>query len=89
MTKTETVLELVTPQARKYFYVGYAVVAGLIGAALAGFSAIGVLAPAGFLFASAAVGFLGTAFGLVAASNVSAGTEEETPTELGATDTEE
>jgi len=64
-----TVTELMSGAARKRAYVAFAVVSGLIGASLAGFSAIAVTAPPALIFASAFFNFLGTAFGFVAAGN--------------------
>ena len=66
------VIELLTPTNRVRAYIGYAIVSGLIGAALAGFAAISTVAPVALIFASAFVNSLGIAFGLLAASNVGA-----------------
>ena len=71
-----TVLEILSPQNRKVAYVVYEVISGLIGASLAGYAAIDTAAPVGFVFASAFVNFIGVAFGVLAAGNV---TNNETP----------
>ena len=65
----ETVSELMSGTARKRAYVAFAIISGLIGASLAGFAAIAVIAPPALIFASAFFNFLGTAFGFVAAGN--------------------
>ena len=68
--ETQTVVELLTPPQRKRLYVAFAVLSGIIGAYLAGFAAISVIAPIGLIFASTFFNFLGTAFGIFAAGNI-------------------
>ena len=68
--ETQTVVELLTPLQRKRLYVAFAVLSGIIGATLAGFAAISVIAPVGLIFASTFFNFLGTAFGIFAAGNI-------------------
>lgn len=68
--ETQTVVELLTPLQRKRLYVAFAVLSGIIGASLAGFAAISVIAPIGLIFASTFFNFLGTAFGIFAAGNI-------------------
>lgn len=68
--ETQTVVELLTPLQRKRLYVAFAVLSGVIGASLAGFAAISVIAPIGLIFASTFFNFLGTAFGIFAAGNI-------------------
>ena len=68
--ETQTVVELLTPLQRKRLYVVFAVLSGIIGATLAGFAAISVVAPVGLIFASTFFNFLGTAFGIFAAGNI-------------------
>ena len=68
--ETQTVVELLTPLQRKRLYVVFAVLSGIIGASLAGFAAISVIAPIGLIFASTFFNFLGTALGIFAAGNI-------------------
>ena len=68
--ETQTVVELLAPLQRKRLYVAFAVLSGIIGASLAGFAAISVIAPIGLIFASTFFNFLGTAFGIFAAGNI-------------------
>ena len=68
--ETQTVVELLAPLQRKRLYVAFAVLSGIIGASLAGFAAISVIAPVGLIFASTFFNFLGTAFGIFAAGNI-------------------
>ena len=70
-------VELLSATSRMRVYLIYALVAGLIGATLAGYATVGWAVPDAVNFASAFVNFLGVFFGITAANNV---TKTETKT---------
>ena len=70
MPESQTVVELLSPIQRKRLYIVFAIISGVIGATLAGFAAVSMVAPVGLIFASTFFNFLGTAFGIFAASNI-------------------
>lgn len=67
--------QVMSAQARKYLYVFYAALGIAFGATQVGFATAEMGQPAWLVVSFAVFGYLGTALGLVAASNVDTDTE--------------
>lgn len=76
------VLTYIPSDVRKWIYVVYAAVGILLGAAAAGFGVVTSTLPVWLVVSQVVYGYLGTATGIIAASNVNPSEEDDEVGEL-------